>query len=80
MNLCRSCKHWALNEHTLGLGLCTSIEVHLRTNPSGVRTTQDFGCILHEPGCFASIYAPDERGRILKDGAGFILSEPEKQP
>lgn len=76
MNLCRTCKYWALNEHMLGLGICTNCSVNIRVLPSDIRTAQDFGCILHETGFFPSIYSPEESGRILKDGTSFILSTP----
>jgi hypothetical protein len=69
MNLCRSCKYWAVRAHAIGMGCCCNRDVQLRLfREENILTAQDFGCVLHEEGPqWAAIYSDEEIERIRKE-------------
>ena len=70
MNYCRTCKHWSVNAHTIGLGTCTNIDAHLRREYwSGfLKVAQDYGCVCHEEGeCTAKLFSDVEHSRITAE-------------
>ncbi len=72
MNLCRTCKYWAVRSDMVGAGNCININLAIKVitrDASGTFiTAQNFGCTEHEEGqCTAIIDSPEEHKRKLAE-------------
>lgn len=74
MNLCRTCKYWSCNSHTIGSGHCVNVEAHLRVllPNTGLVTSQDFGCVLHEAGPSPQVLSEEQHRQVVREFINWV--------